>query len=46
MFYVGFDIGKCHHEVGVIDDKGQIPYGLPTQSLVVINFLNILTNID
>jgi len=24
MFYVGFDIGKCHHEVGVIDDKGQI----------------------
>lgn len=23
MFYVGIDIGKRHHEVGVIDDKGQ-----------------------
>lgn len=23
MFYVGIDIGKRHHEVGMIDDKGQ-----------------------
>src|SRR5690625_5844031 len=23
MFYVGIDIGKRQHEVGVIDDKGQ-----------------------
>src|SRR5690606_8468517 len=23
MFYIGIDVGKRHHEVGVIDEKGQ-----------------------
>ena len=28
MFYIGIDIGKRHHEVGLIDDQGN-PVGKP-----------------